>query len=219
MKNRRIHATILGLVTVAAVLSGCSAGSVPVPPQSSVPEATTPPAVLERQEITPPAGAVEQQTLPTVPAVEDDGPSVPSDDAQENSATPASYSEPVTGPSEELYALRTDDGVDVVYFMTSNPCSCMIEFSDAIEQSILTNFQNELQSGELRYFVMVSNAPDNMDYVEAFNAQPFDLFIVDYVDGQGTAEPSAEVWTYQGDDEAVMEYVRTQVAEKLDSHR
>jgi hypothetical protein len=115
--------------------------------------------------------------------------------------------------------MRTDDGVDVVYFMTSNPCSCMAEFSDAIEQSILTNFQQELQSGELRYFVMISNAPDNMDYVEAFNAQPFDLFIVDYVNGKGTAVPSTEVWTVEGDDAAVMESVHQTVLDALECHR
>ncbi len=216
MKDRRILATILGLVTVAGLLAGCSSGGVPPTPQGAVPQETTPPAAAPGQEAATTPGVVEQQPVPTVSAVDEGESSAPSTDTEENSTSSA---DPVTGPSEEPYALRSDDGVDVVYFMTSNPCSCMTEFGDAIQQSILTNFQTELQNGALRYFVIVSNAPDNMDYVEAFNAQPFDLFIVDYVNGKGTAVPSTDVWTVEGNDEAVMASVYQSVLSALEGHR
>ncbi|TFH34344.1 MAG: hypothetical protein E4G93_05485 [Dehalococcoidia bacterium] len=218
MSNRRRLAHILGVLMVAGLLAGCSDGSLPPAPSGAVPQESTSPAGAAEQEVAPPAGAVEQETVPSVSATEEEN-DLPVNAVEEESIPPVGDSEPITGPSEERYALRTGSGVDVVYFETSAPCSCMAEVGDAIEYAVLTYFQEELQSGELRYFVMVSNAPDNMDYVAAFNSQPFDLFIVDYVDGKGTAVPSAEIWTLQGDDAAVVESVHQSVLSALEGHR
>jgi len=124
---------------------------------------------------------------------------------------PADASEQQAGP----YAARTDDGVDVVYFETSKPCDCMAEVGDAVELAIDNNFSDELQSGELRFFLVVSDDPQNGSMLKDFDAQPFDLMIVSYDGGRGTIQPVYEIWNLMGDNEAIEEYVRAAVETSL----
>lgn len=116
----------------------------------------------------------------------------------------------------EPYALRTGDGVDVVYFETAEPCDCMAEVGDAVELAIQTYFEDEVRRGKLRFFVVVSDDASNSELVETFNSQPFDLFVVEFDDGQGMATPVYEIWNLMGDNEAIVELVRAAVQKSLD---
>ncbi len=114
------------------------------------------------------------------------------------------------------YELRSGDGVDVVYFETAKPCDCMAEVGDAVELAIETHFASEIQSGELRFFVIVSDDAANDEMVDTFDSQPFDLFIVEFEDGRGTANPVYEIWNLMGDNDAIIEFVRSIVQKRLD---
>jgi hypothetical protein len=116
---------------------------------------------------------------------------------------------------DETYAARTEDGVDVVYFEVAKPCDCMAEVGDAVELSIDNNFAAELQSGELRFFQVVSDDPQNKSILETFEAQPFDLFIVTHAGGNSEVEPVYEIWNLMGDNEAIQEFVRAAVETSL----
>lgn len=209
MNNRRLLVNACGLITVVALLAGCSSGSLPTPPPSTdaTPQDSTPPTVAAETETVPPAGPAEQQTIPLASP------------AEQESATPVDPANLITGPSAEQYAPRTENGVDVIYFETSNPCSCMAAVGDAIDRAILTYFQDELRSGELRYFLLVSNAPANMDLIKTFNSQPFDLFVAEYQDGQETVEPIYDIWRLTGDKEAIVDFVRTRILSSLEDQR
>lgn len=207
MNNRRLLVSLTGLLVVAGLLAGCSGGSVPPASESATPQESTAPSGAAEQETTPPASATQQETTPPASTVE------------QEATPPASPVWQVTGPLTEHYTPRHEDGVDVVYFETSNPCSCMAEVGDAIEHAVLKHFQDELQNGELRFFLLVSNAPGNMDVVKEFNSQPFDLFIVEYEDGQGVVEPVYDIWSLTGDDEAIMDFVHTRVLSSLEDQK
>jgi len=116
---------------------------------------------------------------------------------------------------DETYVARTGDGVDVVYFEVAKPCDCMAEVGDAVELAIDNNFADELQSGELRFFHVVSDDPQNSSMLEDFDAQPFDLMIVTFEDGRGTVQPVYEIWNLMGDNEAIQEFVRAAVETSL----
>jgi len=129
---------------------------------------------------------------------------------------PANASQQGGVRSAEPYELRTGDGVDVVYFEIAKPCDCMAEVGDAVELAIQTYFEEEVRSGELRFFVIVSDDEANSALVKLFNSQPFDLFVVSFDDGQGLAEPVYDIWNLMGDNEAIVELVRAAVQKSLD---
>jgi hypothetical protein len=127
---------------------------------------------------------------------------------------PAQASGQTTAP-QGAYEMRGDTGVDVLYFETANPCDCMAEVGVAIKNSVATHFAEELQNGELRFFVIVSDDWANKATFELFNNQPFDLFIVEFEDGSGVATPVNEFWGMMGDNEAIDSFVQERVQESL----
>jgi len=130
--------------------------------------------------------------------------------------SPADASEqPAEQPTEQpsvqgydSFQPRQGDGVDVLYFEEGGACDCMAEVGDAVEHSIRSNFAAELESGDLRFFIVASDDPANEATVEMFDAQLFDLFIIEYSDGRGEATPVYEIWTFMGDDDAIESYVK-----------
>ena len=128
---------------------------------------------------------------------------------------PASASEGYEVRSAEAYVPREGDGVDVVYFEVAEPCDCMAEVGDAVELAIDNNFADQIQDGSLRFYIVVSDDANTQPLLETFRAQPFDLMIVTYDDGQGTVEPIYEIWNLMGDNQAIEEYVRAAVEASL----
>lgn len=206
------------VLMLACLPAGCSSSG-PTPPlpddtqQESVltvdetQEENALPAEASPQESTPPAGAAEEVSPP------------PTSTTEEASTPPTSPAEPVTGPAAERYTPRTGDGVDVVYFEAKDPCGCMAKVGDAIETAILTHFQDELQSGELRYFLVVSNLPENNDLVDMFDSQVFELCIADFQDGQMATEALAEIWILKDSPMKLEDFVRTRVLSSLEDQR
>ncbi len=134
------------------------------------------------------------------------------DDSTSPAAEAGEQSNAQTG---QEYSPRSGDGVDVVYFETERPCECMAEVGDSVERAVQTHFQDELQSGALRFFMVVSDDPANEEIVSMFNSQAFDLFVVQYEDGKGTATPVYEIWTLMGDDEAIVLFTKSLIEKSL----
>ena len=109
----------------------------------------------------------------------------------------------------------TAGSVQLVYFHIANPCSCMAVFGGAIADSINTNFQTELASGELKFIDVVSDDAANKEIVEAFDSQPSDLFVVTTIGDAISVEPDYDIWSLMGDNEAVAQYVKGVVEAKL----
>ena len=215
---KRILVSVCAVMVTASLLAGCSSGSptLPLPddtpqenalPVDETQEKDALPTEASPQESTPPAGAAEEVSPP------------PTSTTEEPSTPPTSPAEPVTGPWAERYTPRTDDGVDVVYFEAKNPCACMAKIGDAIEKTILTYFQDELQSGELRYFVVVSNLPENNDLVDMFDSQVFELCIAEFQDGRMATEALAEIWLLKNSPSELEDFVRTRVLSSLEAQR
>lgn len=132
-----------------------------------------------------------------------------------NTPPPAQASGPASTPQNSPYQLRSDSGVDVVYFEETNPCECMAQVGVVIKDCVRTNFAGELQSGELRFFVVFSDDWANRETLNLFKNQPFDLFIVEFEDGKGVATPVYEFWSMMGDDEAIDKYVKARIQDSL----
>jgi len=176
------------------------------------------PTQASPQENMPPASATEAESPPPASAAEEVSPP-PTSTTEEVSTPPTNPAEPVTGPSAERYTPRTGDGVDVVYFEAKNPCGCMAKVGDAIEKAILTHFQDELQSGELRYFLIVSNLPENNDLVDMFDSQVFELCIAEFQDGQMATEALAEIWILKDSPSKLEDFVHTRILSSLEAQR
>ena len=239
MRNTRTLVSVCGVIAMALVLAGCSGGAPALPPvdvsqqeilpptDSSQQEILPPadssqqeilaPADVGQQELFPPADAGQQEILP--PADSSQQEDKPPASASEQSVPPEIVVEPVTGPASERYAPRTGDGVDVVYFETSKRCACTAKVGEAIEEAVLTYFQDELQSGVLRYFFIVSNDPDNIDLVEMFDSQPLELRIVKVQGGQMTAEPVKEIWSLKNSPSTLVDFVHTLVLSSLEGQQ
>ena len=117
--------------------------------------------------------------------------------------------------TEQEYSPRSVDGVDVVYFETEMPCECMAEVGDSVERAVQTQFKNELQSGELRFFMVVSDDPASQELVNSFDSQPFDLFVVEYEDGRSTATPVYDIWNLMGDNDAIVLFTKSLIEQSL----
>jgi len=113
------------------------------------------------------------------------------------------------------YELRTDSGIDVVYFAESDACDCMAEVGVVIRETVHTYFEDELSDETIRFFVIASDDWANRETLETFNSQPFDLFIVEYVDGKGVATPLYDFWSMVGDNAAIELYVKAQIEDVL----
>ncbi len=131
-------------------------------------------------------------------------------------ASPAAEaSEQANTQAEQGYSPRSGDGVDVVYFETENPCECMAEVGDSVENAVQAHFQDELESGELRFFMIVSDDPANKELVNTFNRQTFDLFLVQYEDGRSTVTPVFDIWGLMGDNEAIVLFTKSLIEQSL----
>lgn len=216
MNRKRILVSLCGIAAIVSLLAGCC-GSNPTPPADAPQETSPVPTAASPQESTPPAGAAEAAIPAPESAAEEASP--PPASIVEQSTPPAVPAEPVTGPAAERYTPRTGDGVDVVYFEAKDPCGCMAKIGVAIEEAILANFQEELQSGELRYFLIVSNLPENNDLVDMFDSQVFELCIAEFQDGQMATEALAEVWILKNSPSKLKEFVRTRVLSSLERYR
>ena len=142
----------------------------------------------------------DSSTLPAEPPVE----SAPAEESAESA--------PASAPAEDEV---TAGSVQLVYFHTANPCSCMAVFGGAIADSINTNFQTELASGVVIFVDVVSDDAANKEIVEAFDSQPFDLFVVTTIGDAISVEPDYDIWSLMGDNEAVALYVKGVVEAKL----
>ena len=217
MRNTRTLVSVCGVIVMTLLLAGCSSGAPALPPADASQQESLPPADASQQEILPPADVGQQELFPPADAGQQED--KPPASASEQSVPPEIVVEPVAGPASERYAPRTGDGVDVVYFETSNPCGCMAKVGDAIEEAVLTYFQDELQSGVLRYFLIVSNDPDNIDLVEMFDSQPLELCIVKLQDGQMTVEPVNEIWSLKNSPSTLVDFVHTLVLSSLEGQQ
>lgn len=119
---------------------------------------------------------------------------------------------------EQQYTARTGDGVDVLYFEEGNPCECMADFGVVIKDTIRTRFASELQDGSLRFFVVVSDDWENREVLESFDNPLYDLFIVEFENGQDTATPVREIWSMMGDDDALASCVEARISDTLSGH-
>ncbi len=122
------------------------------------------------------------------------------------------------GGSEQTYTARTGNGVDVFYFEEENPCECMAEFGVVIKDAIRTSFTSELQDGSLRFFVVFSDDWSNREVLEMFDNPFYDLYIVEFESGNGTATPVREIWSMMGDDDVLASYVEARVRDALSRH-
>ena len=134
----------------------------------------------------------------------------------DESTSPAAEAvEQANTEAEQGYSPRSGDGVDVVYFETERPCECMAEVGDAVEYAVQTHFQDELQSGVLRFFMVVSDDPANEELVNTFNSQAFDLFVVQYEDGRSAATPVHDIWGLMDDNEAIVLFAKSLIEQSL----
>ena len=218
MNSKRFLVSMCGVVAIICLPAGCSSNNPTPPPADAAQEANALPTEASPQESTPPASATEAVSPAPASAAEEASPP-PTSAAEEESLPPMVPAEPVTGPAAERYTPRTGNGVDVVYFEAKDPCGCMAKVGDAIEEAILTNFQDELQSGELRYFLIVSNLPENNDLVDMFDSQVFELCIAEFQDGRMATEALAEVWILKDSPSKLKDFVRTRVLSSLEGQR
>lgn len=207
-----------GVMVLAFLMSGCSTSDPTPPVTDDTPQESGLAAEVTQDESAVPTEASPQESTPPAGAPEEVSPPPPSA-PEEESAPPASPAEPVTGPAAERYTPRTGDGVDVVYFEAKDPCSCMAKVRYAVEAAILTHFQDELQSGELRYFVIVSNLPENDDLVEMFDAQVYGLSVAEFRQGQMMAQSVDEIWIDKNSPTKVADIVYTRVLNSLEAQR
>ena len=218
MNTKRILVSVCAGIVTACLLAGCSSSG-PTPPLADNTQQESPlPTQASPQENMPPASAAKAESPPPASAGEEVNPP-PTSTTEEVSTPPTNPAEPVTGPAAQRYTPRTGDGVDVVYFEAKNPCSCMAKIGDAIEKTILTYFQDELQSGELRYFLVVSNLPENNDLVDMFHSQVFELCIAEFQDGQMATEALAEIWILKNSPSKLEDFVHMRILSSLEAQR
>ena len=137
-------------------------------------------------------------------------------------ANPAPPAIPPDNPSESPGVSQvtnepsnTPDRVDVVYFHQMNPCHCMAVVGDYINQTVLSNFVDELASGKLTFKMIVSDDKANADMVKKYNTNLFQLFITEVRGKTEKTYSVDEIWGLTGDPDKLKEFVKTTIEKSL----
>ena len=118
-----------------------------------------------------------------------------------------------TTPPAESTALP--DRVDVVYFHRANQCHCMQVIEENIHDTVISNFQEELDSGKLTFTSLASDDRANAAMVRKYNTRPFGLFITIVKGKTEKIVPVEEIWSMTGDEVKYKEYVKNIIAKSL----
>ncbi|MBN2462537.1 MAG: hypothetical protein JXB43_02930 [Dehalococcoidia bacterium] len=107
------------------------------------------------------------------------------------------------------------DRVDIVYFHRANACHCMQVIEENIHNTVLLNFQKDLDSGKLTFTSLASDDKVNAAMVTKYNTGLFGLFIVIVKDKTEKIVPVEEIWSMTGDEAKYTEYVKNIIAKSL----
>jgi len=121
----------------------------------------------------------------------------------------------ITNPEAEKPS-NTTDRVDVVYFHRANQCHCMQVIEENIHNTVLLNFQKELDSGKLTFTSLASDDRANAAMVKKYNTGLFGLFITIVKGKTEKIVPVEEIWSMTGDEVKYKEYVKNIIAQSLE---
>jgi hypothetical protein len=139
------------------------------------------------------------------PPVTPPPPTPPSDNPSESPNISPSPNEPSNAP----------DRVDVVYFHRADACHCMQVIEENIHNTVLLNFQKELDSGKLTFTSITSDDRANAAMVRKYNTGLFGLFITIVKGKTEKIVPVEEIWSMTGDEVKYKEYVKNIIAKSL----
>jgi hypothetical protein len=88
------------------------------------------------------------------------------------------------------------DVVNVNYFYESDACFCLHLAGEWINTTINTDYQAELDSGQLTYHEWATKDPANAEKMAEFNATNYAFFITVVKDGQESTHAVNKLWLY-----------------------
>lgn len=128
-------------------------------------------------------------------------------------APPASDTTPDSNDSDT--STIPADKVEVVYFYWPQRCTGCIYAEDTTLHTLETYFANELASGKITFATFDVAAEENTAIVEKYEAYSSSLFINTIIDDIDHIEQLEEIWFVLGDDEALIEVVKSKIEQSL----
>ena len=122
----------------------------------------------------------------------------------------------IPGPAELHAAPVPENGVIIYQFHRRFRCDACYKLETSINEALKTHFPEELKAGSLIFKVIDLDAEGSGDFEKQYDFFYNTVIMVDMENGKETRFKNLEeVWGLVDDKEAVVEFIRSEVAEYL----
>ena len=122
-----------------------------------------------------------------------------------------------TSPNpDSTLAPSIDNGVEVVYFHRTHRCYSCIYAGDGVEYTINTYFEDELADGELAFMTIDVQDDANSAIIDKYGAYTSSLYMNKVVNGVDNIENIIGIWFYIGKDQEFVDFVKSEIEERLE---
>ncbi|MCK5351048.1 hypothetical protein KAJ77_00635 [bacterium] len=130
--------------------------------------------------------------------------------------TSGTYPVPFTGPAKLQAIHLPDNGVIIYQFHRRFRCDACYKLEVAINEGLKTHFPEELKTGRLVYRVMDLDEEGSDLYEKKYDFFYNTVIVVDIESGKETRFKNLEeVWGLVEDKQAMIDFIRSHVAEYL----
>ena len=105
--------------------------------------------------------------------------------------------------------------VEVYHFHGTHQCFSCIEVGRLAEKTITTYFQDELESGKLKFAHVNGELFENKELVERFGPTGSSIWIGTTIDGQFYKEQNTNVWYKIGNEADYLSYFKSVLEKRL----
>lgn len=106
--------------------------------------------------------------------------------------------------------------VDVFYFTRGQPCHCIAEVAEIIQDAVLAEFNGELTSGKLTFQIVDLHDATKGDIIRKCNAHTYSLFICEVNGDSERIYEVREIWSTPRD--AIGDLVTGKIEKSLNGY-
>jgi hypothetical protein len=135
----------------------------------------------------------------------------------------------ISGNSQDNEEKKGDDNLksqkkyenvslEVYHFHGTNQCASCIAVGDLAEKTINTYFEEEIESGKIKFDHINAELPENYELAKKYEATGSSLWIGTYMDEEFHKEKNTRVWYKINDEQDYMTYLKGVIEKRLNGN-
>lgn len=115
------------------------------------------------------------------------------------------------GGADEIPQVKKADKIIVANFHATQRCASCTALGRLSEKTVTEQFANEIASGKMEFKSINVDLPENEEMINLYQASGSSLYINAIKDGKDNIVKNMKVWQYLTDDQAFVNYFKTQL--------